>query len=116
MPNPVSILVWRDAKTDPPTLDGSYLVKEGDYPTVLWGYDTEEGVWFIRGEIHALVMDPPTLWAEWPEPGDLTDEDVREAIVLADSALSFGGLPEDREAVDRLRAAVGGERGEHAPT
>lgn len=108
----MSLLVWRDAKSDPPTLDGSYLVKDGAYPTVLWGYDTEEGAWFVQGEVRKLFLDPPTFWAERPVLSDLTDEDVRLAAdcIGWESYWALGKT--DGSEADRLRAALGGEKEE----
>lgn len=114
MPRPVSIVVWRDAKTDPPTKDGGYLVKDGDYPTVCWGYDTESGKWFFHDEVHRIVLDPPVLWAEWPVVSDLTDDDVRDAAQQVEHAAL--GVRNNVAArlraalADRLRAALGGEK------
>lgn len=102
MSRPVSIVVWRDAKTDPPTGDRSILVHDQ-----LTGF-TAAGR-FYGDDVEKLGI---THWAERPVVSDLTNDDVRTAVrALARAPSSLENL-EYTIAYNRLRAALGGEKEE----
>lgn len=103
MSDPVTILVWRDAKTDPP--DGALLVQ------------TDRGLayrvlaqWFSEDDDSDL-MPAPTVWAELPVPppsDPLTLDDLR---VLLACVSSWGDDPAygvKEQAVARLRDILEG--------
>lgn len=99
----MSLLVWRDAKTDPPTGDRSILVHDQ-----LTGF-TAAGR-FYGDDVEKLGI---THWAERPVVSDLTDDDVRYAVEAYEKkALSSGAVDMRpfQARVDRLRAALGGEK------
>ena len=98
---PVSLLVWRDAKSDPPKGPLRFVIVESASGEV-------SPIWF-----RDHVWDYPNVvrWAELPVLSDLTDEDVRNIAVWA---LDGERLTTDgsHDTVDRLRAALGGEKEE----
>ena len=109
MPNPVSIVVWRDAKTDPPTGEQAFadvlaLHHDGD----------------VTLEDPALVVERPGFfkaWAELPVVSDLTDDDVRVAVQALNDIVhldtqSYPDWAVNAARLDRLRAALGGEKEE----
>lgn len=98
MPRPVSIIVWRDAKADPPTGDMSRFV--------LWTDGGGHCDMIGADEVaNRVVMPPGEWWAEEPILSDLTDEDVRNVALWAlDGEVLATGT---HNAADRLRAALG---------
>lgn len=101
-PKKVSIVVWRDAKTDPPKGPLRFVIVESASGAV-------SPIWF-----RDHVWDYPNVvrWAELPVLSDLTDDDVRTAVrALARAPSSLENL-EYTIAYNRLRAALGGEKEE----
>jgi len=103
MPRPISIIVWRDAKSDPPT---------GDMERYVLFVDYEQFVEMVTAREVVGACDPDALWAELPVVSDLTDEDVR----LASGVLHEEGASQQYGpylAVQRkLDAALGGGKEE----
>lgn len=105
----MSLLVWRDAKTDPPT---------GDMERYVLFVDYEQFVEMVTAREVVGACDPDALWAELPVVSDLTDEDVHKAadelrLLAGDNALDgVPGAEELYQSSDRLRAALGGEKEE----
>lgn len=63
-------IVWHDAKTDPPTIDGSYIAyrrdpSASDDRCVAW-YDTVLAEW--ESEDGEIIAPGPTHWTELPPP------------------------------------------------
>ncbi len=116
MPRPVSIIVWRDARDDPPKGGGGVLA----YFAYL-GRPVSCSAEELR-----VTASAGDLWAEIPVLSDLTDEDMDYTIVnveqvaqlIEEQGPDFGGVPADevvadiRARRDRLRAALGGEKEE----
>ena len=98
----MSLLVWRDAKTDPPTGQTRGVLVEfenGRVWTMFANTVPCEGAWDEYGDIRR--------WAELPVVSDLTDDDVRNAADWLEPHVGW------RDCVaDRLRAALGGEKEE----
>jgi len=116
MPRPVSIIVWRDVKTDPPKKRGYYLADDIDGMFVLH-YDPEDEVGYGFKWSDGMGGFPDVRrWAELPVVSDLTDDDVLDAAQhVRHSALSVRNstAARSRAALSaRLRAALGGEKEE----
>jgi len=106
MPNPVSLLVWRDAKTDPfdalPETQRIML----RYP------DGRISVGTVGLVVGFVDRRNASHWAELPVVSDLTDEDLEDIKDMAEAWLYKVGASldaMDRETVGRLRAALGGK-------
>lgn len=78
---PVSIVVWRDAKKEPPEHEHQTLTSNGE-----GFHDPEEREWLWPADADgdALPMNPqPQRWAEMPVPPSedaLTLDDLRVAV------------------------------------
>lgn len=112
MPNPVSILVWRDAKTDPPTGEMYRLVLVEFHSGETWSLTASEVEEYARSVWRDYPDQHVRRWAELPVVSDLTDEDVRNVASDSDYVADLWkrhGLPhaETRARADRLRAALG---------
>lgn len=114
--NPVSIIRWRSAKEDPPTVSvyTPFLAMWDYLPTwphrnSIWvGACDDDGKWILNGD----DVPTPVLWSELPVVGDLTDGDMRDVLNMADVALSQASATQVqglRLASARLRVALGGE-------
>lgn len=95
----MSLLVWRDAKADPPKGPLRFVIVESASGAV-------SPIWF-----RDHVWDYPNVvrWAELPVLSDLTDEDVRWMVEEVESIADDGRL---LDPAHRLRAALGGEKEE----
>jgi len=111
-PRPVSLLVWRDAKTDPPRGDTSRQVLVAHHDP------SHDRFWVPTMHAVAVVRDRGRtirFWAERPVVGELTDDDVKDAIEALewdcrlDEHDGLVGLHEQNDSADRLRAALGGK-------
>lgn len=116
MSRPVSILVWRDAKTDPPPtkMERILVVTETGEVMEVWSGDAR---FFLDDPEECPVNILPRYWAPKPVVSDLTDDDVRDVASDSDYVADLWkrhGLPhaETRARADRLRAALGGEKEE----
>lgn len=109
-PKKVSLVVWRDARTDPPRLgtDSAVLAqyKGGDVVATFSEFVAEHPAHF-------------KAWAELPVVSDLTDDDVRKVAFFAgpDSrAFEEYALSSDVGSYhafnNAVRAALGGEKEE----
>lgn len=63
-------VVWHDAKTDPPKVDGSYIAyrrdpSAADDRCAAW-FDKDSGEW--ESECGEIIIPSPTRWAELPPP------------------------------------------------
>lgn len=107
MPNPVSLLVWRDAKTDPPTGPARGVLAQFADGSVWTAFANA-----LHDSTWGTLDDRVVLWAELPVVTDLTDEDLEDIKDMAEAWLyKVGASPDamDRETVGRLRAALGGK-------
>jgi len=100
MPNPVSILVWRNAETDPP---------KGDMERYVLFVDYECFVEMVTASDVVGACDLDARWAELPVVSDLTDKDMQRVRHCANKGLDTWG---DIEAYDRFCAALGGGKEE----
>lgn len=122
--DPITLVRWRDAKTDPPPHDEmAYLthVKEEDfaYSAVCTYVGSEDiygdivGYAWYYGESGDPATPQPDLWADAPPPGDdpLTLDDLRALERMATYAVvetdfDGDGNPAMAGLRDRLRRAL----------
>lgn len=62
----VSVLVWKDARTEWPDDSTTVLVAFSDGETAHGYFDSADGVW--RSQEAARFCDEVEFWAECPEP------------------------------------------------
>lgn len=102
----MSLLVWRDAKSDPP---------KGPVRKIL-AQRRQGDVREVYSDGYSWTFDIYALWAESPVVSDLTDDDVRlaadELRLRAGDNVFDGvrGAESLYQASDRLHAALGGEK------
>lgn len=102
MNQPVTLVLWRDAKTDPPKRSRDY---ETGFGVPLF-YDTTRKEWGERDELLGdwyPAMPQPSVWCELTPPGDdpLTVDDLRYTAEILER-VSAGKEPTPGEDVATL--------------
>lgn len=108
MSRPVSIIVWRDAKTEPPT---------GNLYRYVYVLAPNAGAPCVRAKW--VVSEPRRFkaWAELPVLSDLTDDDVRQIDIILhalDAQAVYLGDPATRQPnlSEKFHAAADGTQEE----
>lgn len=107
----VTILVWKNAKTEPP--DGDRLVLTDLLEFAHYDSDDDPefggaGWYFDNPHVGSQWLEPqPSLWADVRSPGDdpLTTDDLQDLADLGEHGLRAGSKYVQRAAV-RLRRAI----------